>query len=129
MVDRRGAHCRRQKRLKRLRTPSPSFRCGFHRRFGTATFAPNPRWSGRGPSPELPDFDEMIVRVAHVATNLDATIDRRREKRRAARAPFLVDGLNVRDANVEKARDAIRISWWLERHHWLVISRSAARAD
>src|SRR6266436_556148 len=71
----------------------------------------------------------MAVGVAHVAADLAAAVDRRGQKLRSARAPLRVDGADVGDADVEKARGAIGIRGRLQRHGRLVVGRSSADAD
>src|SRR6478672_10020126 len=55
----------------------------------------------------LADLDQVAVGVPHVAADLRAAIDRRRYEFGPLRAPALVAGLNVGDAQVHKARNRV----------------------
>src|SRR5882762_3271140 len=77
----------------------------------------------------LPDFDEVAVRVAEVAAGFLPAVDWGCEEVGATLAPGLVGGLDVCDADVQEAADAIGIAGRLEGDAWLVVSRSAADVD
>ena len=64
---------------------------------------------------QLADFNQVAVGVAHVAADLDAAVDRRGQKLRAAGAPLFVDGVDVGDADIQEGRDAIGMRWRRER--------------
>jgi hypothetical protein len=51
----------------------------------------------------LADLDEMPIRIADVAADLGSAVLRRGQELGPARAPLLVDGLDVGDADVEEA--------------------------
>jgi hypothetical protein len=77
----------------------------------------------------LSDLDQMAVRVAHVAADLSAAVDRRRQEVGAAFAPGAVRAVDVGDANVEEAVDAVWVLWRLECDGRLVVCRAAADVD
>jgi len=77
----------------------------------------------------LPDFDEIAIGVAHVTADLRLVLLWRREELGTSRAPFRVDGLDIRDPDVQEAARAVRIRWRLERDRGLVVGRSATDVD
>src|SRR5690348_3145070 len=71
----------------------------------------------------------MAVGVAHVTADLSAAVDRQREEVGAAFAPGVVGAVDVGDANVEEAGDAVGVLWRLECDGRLVVCRAAANVD
>src|SRR5579863_9172605 len=72
----------------------------------------------------LPDLDNVTVRIAYVAAYLAVLGDRRCEELGSAAFPQFVAGLNIRDAEIHKAVDVIRVGG-AERYRRLVRSRPA----
>src|SRR5262245_58926845 len=70
----------------------------------------------------LAHLDEVAVRVTHVAAQLVAPVCRWGQELGAACGPLLIDTFDVRDADVQKAADAIRVGRRLESHCRLVVS-------
>src|ERR1700761_9427649 len=70
----------------------------------------------------------MAVRIAQVATDLCASVDRRGQELRSLGAPVFVDRLDVGDTYIQEAARRIGIGGG-ERHGWLVIGRATARVD
>src|SRR5919204_1467208 len=92
------------------------------------------RWSnaplGRSVHPGcLPDLDQVAVRVAEVAPDLGGALLWRGEELGSASGPFLVDRLDVRDADVQEGAHAIGVRWGLERDRRLVLGGPAADVD
>ena len=77
----------------------------------------------------LSELDQVAVRIAEVAAGFRAAVDWRREELGASLAPRLVGRLDVCDADVQEAADAIGIAGRLEGDAWLVVCRSAADVD
>src|SRR5260370_3557161 len=77
----------------------------------------------------LSELDQVAVRIAEVAAGFRPAVDWRREELGASLAPRLVGRLDVCDADVQEAADAIEIAGRLEGDAWLVVSRSAADLD
>src|SRR5271154_4169084 len=76
----------------------------------------------------LSDLDDITVRIADVAANLAILGDRRGDELSSATFPEFVAGFNIRDANIHKAVDVIRIGD-AERYGRLVGSRPASDVD
>src|SRR5690348_16428494 len=74
-------------------------------------------------------LDEVAVRVADVAADLTAAVDRRGQKLGPAPAPRFVYGVDVGDPDIEKGADPVKIGRRLERYRWFVVRRSAADVD
>src|ERR1700726_65828 len=74
----------------------------------------------------LADFDQVAVRVAHVAADLRLAVDRWREEFRALRFPFLIAGLDVSDPQVEEDRGRVAGLVVSHRDAWLVRRGRAA---
>src|SRR5262249_35313905 len=66
----------------------------------------------------------MPIRVAKVATDFCAAILWRREELSSACGPGLVDGLDIRDPDVEEAAGAVRVRRRLEDDRRFVVGRS-----
>jgi hypothetical protein len=77
----------------------------------------------------LSDLDQVAFRIAEVAAGFRPAVDWRREELGASLAPRLVGRLDVCDADVEEAADAIGIAGRLEGDGWLVVCGSAADVD
>src|SRR5690349_4491451 len=85
------------------------------------------RLSGLAGPDYLADFDEVSVRVTHIAPDLAAPVDGRREEVRPSCLPALICGRNVSDAYGQEARGSVRIAWRLEGDGRLV--RRGASSD
>src|SRR5579871_3550593 len=57
----------------------------------------------------LSDLDNVTVRIADVAANLAVFGNRRRDELSSPAFPEFVAGLDVRDANIHKAVDVVRV--------------------
>src|SRR5215471_2399854 len=57
----------------------------------------------------LPDFDDIAVRVTHVAANLPAMILWLSNEFGSSASPLLVQGPDVRHTNIQKAGNLIRV--------------------
>jgi hypothetical protein len=77
----------------------------------------------------LPNFDQMSVRIADVATDLVLVLLRRCQELSTSGAPFGVHGRDVFDPDVEEAADAVEITWCLEGDRGLVVGRASANID
>ncbi len=77
----------------------------------------------------LSDLDQVAFRVAEVAAGFLPAVDWRCEELGASLAPGLVGRLDVCDADVQEAADAIGIAGRLEGDAWLVVCGSAADVD
>jgi hypothetical protein len=64
----------------------------------------------------LPDFDDVTVRIADVASDLTVLVDRFGQKRRSPASPELVARLNVGYADIHEAADLIGVRRSPERY-------------
>src|SRR6266849_912068 len=71
----------------------------------------------------------MAIRVADVGTNFLSVVLRLREELCPLRRPFLVDLMNVRDANVEERTRPVRIGRGLQSDRGLVVSGPTAHIE
>src|SRR5437899_186363 len=71
----------------------------------------------------------MTIRITQVAADLRRALFRRRQELGAASAPFVVDSVDIGDADVQKAAGAIRVRGRLEGNGRLVIRRVPADVD
>src|SRR5262249_42046187 len=78
---------------------------------------------------QLTYLDQVAVRVAHVAADLVATVDRRSQKLRSASAPSLIDCANVGDTDVQKGRCAAEIRGRLHRYGRFVVGGCPTATD
>src|SRR2546421_4616846 len=97
--------------------------------------------SRRGPAPEalvglpregsgrLAYLDQVAVRIPDIAADLILMLFRRSEELGPTRAPLGVDGLDVRDPDVEEAADPIGVGWRFERDGRLVVGGTATHVD
>src|SRR5271154_903428 len=72
----------------------------------------------------LSDLDDVTVRVTDVAANLAVLGNRRSEELGSPAFPQFVARLDIRNAEIHKAVDVIRV-WHAERHRGLVRGRPA----
>src|SRR3984885_13049393 len=68
----------------------------------------------------LADFDQVAVRVSHVAADLRLAVDWRCDELRALGLPFLVAGLDVSDPQVQEDRGGVARLVVDHRDAWLV---------
>src|SRR5918994_2253725 len=92
------------------------------------------RSSGDGRSKEfgsggLSDLDQVPVGVTQVAADLAAEVLGWSDEDRTARAPLVVDGLDVRNPDVQEAAGAGRVRRRLQDHVWLVDGGPTADVD
>jgi hypothetical protein len=71
----------------------------------------------------------VSVRVADIASDLSPAVLWRCEELGASRAPLLIDGLNIGDANVEEAARAVEVRRRFEDDGRLVLRGAAADVD
>jgi hypothetical protein len=71
----------------------------------------------------------VAVRIADIAADLGLMLSWRRQELGPARAPLGVDGLDVRDPDVEEAADPVGIGWRLEGDGRLVVGGTATDVD
>src|ERR1700722_20199962 len=76
----------------------------------------------------LSDFDNVTVRIAYVAANLAVLWYRRRQEFGSSTFPQFVARLNIRDAEIHKAVDVIRVGD-AERYRRLIRSRPASNVQ
>jgi len=74
-----------------------------HSARGDGTFCFGRHVISRVAAHELAHFDKMTVRVAHVATDLSAAVDRWGEKVCSASAPLFVDSADIGNTDIQKA--------------------------
>src|SRR5262249_3316222 len=55
----------------------------------------------------LADFDEVSVRIPHIAADLSAAVDRRRDELRSLCLPLLIAHLDVSDPQVQEDRGGV----------------------
>src|ERR1700735_2166282 len=72
----------------------------------------------------LSDLDNIAVRIADVAADLAVLGDRLRDELRSATFPQFIARLNIRNAEIHKAVDVIRVGD-AERYRWLIWGRPA----
>src|SRR4029077_13753655 len=72
----------------------------------------------------LSDLDNVTVRIADVAANLAVLRDRRREELGSPAFPQFVARLNIRNAEIHKTVDVIRVGY-AERYRRLIRGRPA----
>ena len=77
----------------------------------------------------LPDFDDVAVGIADVATDLVLVVLRRRQDSGTTGAPFGVHGLDVFDPDIEEAADSIGIARRLQGDRGLVVGRASTDVD
>src|SRR6516164_507502 len=77
----------------------------------------------------LPNFDQMTVGIAKIATNLVLVLLRRRQELSTPGAPFGVHGLDVFDPDIEEAADPVGIVWRRQGDRRLVVGRASANVD
>ena len=76
----------------------------------------------------LSDFDNVAVGIADVAARLAVLGDRLRDELRTAALPQFITGLNIRNADIHKAVDVIRVRC-AERDSRFVRGRPATNVD
>src|SRR3954452_2971282 len=103
-------------RLDRDRTRAPPGARVASGRRGRTTSGCRPAWSDpSGPSTvrefrlTLSDLDHVTVRVADVAARLAVFVLRLRDELGPSAFPQVVAGMNIRDADVHKAADPVRV--------------------
>src|SRR5207302_1240300 len=74
----------------------------------------------------LANLDQVAIRVANVRPDLASMVLRLREELRALGRPFLVDLVNVRDADVEERARAARVGRRREADRGLVVCGTAS---
>jgi hypothetical protein len=83
------------------------------------------RASSASATSELPDLDEIAVRVTHVAANLHTVVLWLGQEFGPSASPLLVRGPDVRDTNVQKAGNLIRVLRGTKRHVWFIVRWAA----
>jgi hypothetical protein len=79
--------------------------------------------SGLGAS-GLPDLDDIVVRVTHVAANLSAVVLWLGQEFGPSVSPLLVTGPDVRDTDIQEAGNLIRVLRGTKRHVWFIVRRA-----
>jgi hypothetical protein len=74
----------------------------------------------------LSDFDDIAVGIPHVAPDLEDMVLGLGEEFGSFASPVRVGGLDIRDPQVKKAGDLVRVPGWPKRDGWLVVGRSAS---
>jgi hypothetical protein len=69
----------------------------------------DPAPSVLGTPHQLTHLYQVAIGVAKIAADLAAAVDRRGQELRSTGAPLFIDGGDVGDTDVQKARDTIRI--------------------
>src|SRR5271154_3366543 len=77
----------------------------------------------------LSDLDNITVRIADVAARLAVLGDRLGDELGSSTFPKFITSFNIRNANIHKAADLIRVSEDAKRYRWLVGGRSASDVD
>ena len=80
--------------------------------------------SGLGSS-YLPDLDDIVVRVTHVAANLHAVVLWLGKEFGPPPSPLLVRGPDVRDTNIQEAGNLIRVLRGTKRHVGFIVRWAA----
>src|SRR5271169_2570790 len=96
---------------KKLSMPTPVWRTGCPRRSRNWTSFSS-SWARASTVCEvcaLSDLDNISVRIADVAARLAVLGDRLRDELRSSTLPQVIAGLNIRDAEIHKAVDVIRV--------------------
>src|SRR5260370_26024960 len=69
----------------------------------------------------LPDLDDIVVRVTHVAANLSAVVLWLGQEFGPSASPLLVAGPDVRDTNIQEAGHLIRVLRGTNRHGGFIV--------
>src|SRR6266702_3818099 len=73
----------------------------------------------------LPDLDDIVVRVTHVAANLHAVVLWLGKEFGPSPSPLLVRGPDVGDTNIQEAGNLIRVLRGTKRHVWFIVRWAA----
>src|SRR5438270_5233070 len=76
--------------------------------------------SGLGSS-GLPDLDDIVVRVTHVAANLHAVVLWLSQEFGPSPSPLLIRGPDVGDTNIQEAGNLIRVLRGTKRHVGFIV--------
>lgn len=77
----------------------------------------------------LPNFYDVPVRIAYIASYLAVLIFRFGEKCRSPTSPELVARMNIRNANIHEATNFIGVGRRSERYRWFVRCRTAPHIE
>ena len=77
----------------------------------------------------LPNFYNITIRVANVAARLAVLRLRLRDELGSSTSPKFITRLNIRNADIHKAADTIRVGGNAERYRWFVRRRAASGVD
>src|SRR5882724_825141 len=75
---------------------------------------------------DLANFNQIAIRIAHIASNLKAVILWLCQELRASVLPIFITRHDIRDSNIHKATNLIWALRWAQRYSWLVIRWSAS---
>src|SRR5258708_37874765 len=73
----------------------------------------------------LPDLDDIVVRVTHIAANLHAVVLWLGQEFGPSPSPLLVRGPDVRDTNIQEAGNLIRVLRGTKRHGGFIVGWAA----